>query len=190
MWSPTLHPMPLPTPSENAESTLPPAHRSLTTPDLNPEPLTRPSHQVSIPSTLASTSDVPSPESLLAHVSFSQPLDSCAPPPRLSLMGVSPEPLVTPSTSTLTVSLEPPVSSRGRRLRKANILSLNMCTCGVTITDSEINTGKDIMKCRVAGCETVWVRCSCVLWFFPVLTRSPVPSNMLKLRLRAQKLGL
>jgi hypothetical protein len=106
--------MPLPTPSENAESTLPPAHHSLTT----PEPLTWPSHQVSIPravepSTLASTSDVPSPEPLLAHISFLRPLDSRAPLPRLSLMGISPEllqeplvtpqvlPQVTPSTSTL-----------------------------------------------------------------------------------------
>jgi hypothetical protein len=176
MWSPSLHPMPLPTPSENAESTLPPAHRSLTT----PEPLTQPSHQVSIPcavepSTIASTSDAPSPESSLAHISFSRPLDSRTPPPRLSLTGVSPEllqeplvtpqvlPQVTPSTSTLDVSPEPPVSSRGRRLRKANVLSLNMCTCGVTITDSEINTGQNIMKCRVAGCETVWVRSPCVL---------------------------
>ena len=46
---------------------------------------------------------------------------------------------------------------RPRRTRKANILNLNACICGVTITDHEIQNGEGIMKCRVSGCETVWV---------------------------------
>ncbi len=44
-------------------------------------------------------------------------------------------------------NLEPAVSTQGQRLRKVNILSLNMCTCGVTITNSEINVGINLMKC-------------------------------------------
>ena len=48
-------------------------------------------------------------------------------------------------------------SIRPRRTRKANILNLNACICGVTITEHEIQNGEGIMKCRVLGCETVWV---------------------------------
>ncbi|KAH8976596.1 hypothetical protein EDB92DRAFT_1248155 [Lactarius akahatsu] len=66
---------------------------------------------------------------------------------------------------------EPAVSGRGCRLRKAKVLSLNMCTCGVTITDSEIDTGVNVMKCRVPGCETVWVRSlSCSSLSLPFLS--------------------
>jgi hypothetical protein len=39
------------------------------------------------------------------------------------------------------------VSTRGRRIRKANILSLNMCNCGVTITEPKIKAGTDVMRC-------------------------------------------
>jgi hypothetical protein len=84
---------------------------------------------------------------------------SAQPPESTALPGVSP--LVPQSPLRLHAALpEHAVSTRGRRLRKANVLSLNMCTCGVTITDSEINAGTNIMKCRVLGCETVWVRSS------------------------------
>lgn len=48
--------------------------------------------------------------------------------------------------------------TRTRRIRKAHVLHLNACDCGVTITDAEIQQGKTVMKCRVLGCETVWVR--------------------------------
>lgn len=66
---------------------------------------------------------------------------------------------------------DPVVSTQGRRLRKANLLSLNMCTCGITITEAEIDAGTDVMRCRIQGCETIWV-CSghsCLLFFY-VLT--------------------
>ena len=56
-----------------------------------------------------------------------------------------------------TAEPELAVSTRGRRLRKANVLSLNMCMCSVTITDFEINTRINIMRCQVSGCETVCV---------------------------------
>lgn len=45
------------------------------------------------------------------------------------------------------------------RIRKAHLLHLNACDCGVTITDADIQQGDNVMKCRVPGCETVWVRC-------------------------------
>jgi hypothetical protein len=44
-----------------------------------------------------------------------------------------------------------------RQTRKANIINLNVCICGVTITKHEIQDNAAVMKCRVAGCETVWV---------------------------------
>jgi hypothetical protein len=52
------------------------------------------------------------------------------------------------------------VGVRPRRTRKANVLNLNACICGITITDNEIQNNEaseTIMKCRVLGCETVWV---------------------------------
>lgn len=49
------------------------------------------------------------------------------------------------------------VHTRARRTRKAHIINLNACDCGVTITDSEIEQGESVMRCRVPGCETVWV---------------------------------
>ena len=54
---------------------------------------------------------------------------------------------------------------RGCRIRKAKVLDLNACNCGVTITDEEIQRGDSIMRCRVAGCETVWVSCLIILAF-------------------------
>jgi hypothetical protein len=99
-----------------------------------------------------------------------QPSDLTTQPPKSTVTQAA-LPAVPPSP--LYAVPEPAVSTRGRRLRKANILSLNMCTCGVTITDSEIDAGINIMKCRVLGCETVWVRSSAsalFLRFFPVLT--------------------
>ena len=53
--------------------------------------------------------------------------------------------------------LESVAHTRTRRIRKAQVLHLNACDCGVTITDDEIQQGDNLMKCRVAGCETVWV---------------------------------
>ena len=43
------------------------------------------------------------------------------------------------------------------RRRKANVLNLNACICGITITDREIQDNETVMMFRVPGCETVWV---------------------------------
>ncbi len=50
-----------------------------------------------------------------------------------------------------------PADVRLRRTRKANVLSLNACECGITISDQEIQEELTVMKCTVEGCETVWV---------------------------------
>jgi hypothetical protein len=55
------------------------------------------------------------------------------------------------------VALGNEVGTRRHRIRKAHVLQLNACTCGVTITDLEIQEGKTVMKCHAPGCETVWV---------------------------------
>lgn len=49
------------------------------------------------------------------------------------------------------------IGTRRQRIRKALDLQLNACTCGVTITDLEIQEGQGVMKCHTPGCETVWV---------------------------------
>ncbi|KAH9004151.1 hypothetical protein EDB86DRAFT_3208354 [Lactarius hatsudake] len=49
-------------------------------------------------------------------------------------------------------------TTRRHRIRKAHVLQLNACICGVTITDIEIQEGKGVMKCNAPGCETVWSR--------------------------------
>jgi hypothetical protein len=60
------------------------------------------------------------------------------------------------ATSALT-SAVPSQSTRRHRIRKAYVLQLNACTCGVTITNPEIQEGKTVMKCSTPGCETIWV---------------------------------
>ena len=189
-----LPPSPYHPPSVITEPSLPPpAHCAPTAPEPQPQPVPR-----VLELGLESTTGIPSPKSSMPALDSStwplnmQPHEQApkvtALEALLQLTAASLGPAVPPST--LHTSLEQPVSSRGRRLRKANVLSLNMCTCGVTITDSEINTRTDIMRCRVLGCKTVWVGSFFTALFFPVLTRSLVPPNMYGLRLRTQKLGL
>ena len=88
-------------------------------------------------------------------------------------------PLVEPLTTTTTMKTassridgfeaesEPPldkdVSNAGSSCpsqlmrQKANVIHLNQCTCGITITDAQIQEGVNVMWCGVQGCETVWV---------------------------------
>ena len=174
-------------------SLLPPAHCAPTASELQPQPVP---HILELG--LESATGIPSPRlSMPAPVLSTWPLNMqpheqapevTALEALLQLTATSPGPAVPPST--LHPSLEQPVSSRGQRLRKANVLSLNMCTCSVTITNSEINTRTDIMRCHVLGCETVWVGSFFTALFFPVLTHSLIPPNMYGSWLCTQKLGL
>jgi hypothetical protein len=48
-------------------------------------------------------------------------------------------------------------NSRRLEKRKANVIDLNAYICGITISDEEVEENKNVMRCRVPGCETVWV---------------------------------
>ena len=63
------------------------------------------------------------------------------------------------------------ISMRQQQIWKALDLQLNACTCGVNITDIEIQEGKNVMQCHVPGCETIWVSA----YFAPLL--APTVSN-------------
>jgi hypothetical protein len=63
---------------------------------------------------------------------------------------------MTPDLFPVT-SAAPSEGGRRFRIRKAQDLQLNVCVCGVTIADSEIQEGQKVMKCSTLGCETVWV---------------------------------
>jgi hypothetical protein len=145
-------PRPITQPPEQVpESTVWPLSRprdSTTEPFESTAPLTKPT----------TSQDVPPVSLLPLSQSSTRMLPSAGPS---ALPQALPDPVVLAAVST-----------RGRRLRKANVLSLNMCTCGITITESEINAGTDVMRCRVPGCETVWV-CSFLVWCSSICLPAP-----------------
>ncbi|KAH9970578.1 hypothetical protein BGW80DRAFT_1461181 [Lactifluus volemus] len=57
-------------------------------------------------------------------------------------------------------------NSRRLGKRKANVINLNACICGITISDEEIEENTNIMRCRVQGCETVWFHQHCMNYDF------------------------
>ncbi|KAH9074231.1 hypothetical protein EDB83DRAFT_2312565 [Lactarius deliciosus] len=76
-------------------------------------------------------------------------------------MDTAPPPVLFAGTSTSQggpsgSALGGTVGTRQHRVRKVYVLQLNTCTCGITITDLEIQKGKNVMKCHAPGCETVW----------------------------------
>jgi hypothetical protein len=177
---------PLPAPTVNADTTLPPpAHSALTTSLTIPDPLPQLSLQTRVLTTHALKTAIPqlessgrAPESSIQPSDLTKDLTMHTPEslakstaPRTALQGL-PATVSPMSKSLIPLPLKPlhtvtspepgpelAVSVRGWRLRKAIVLSLNMCMCGVTITDSEINIGENIMKCQVPGCKTVLVCC-------------------------------
>ena len=168
--SPTWYPPPSPhsTPTVQAESTPPPPADSTEPTLITPSPHSTPT--VKAESTPPPPADSTEPTLITPHA-WPQPLLQASavrgfPFESTVLTYNAQHPELTTAESELAVS------TRGRRLRKANVLSLNMCTCGVTIADSEINAGRNIMRCRVSGCETVWVRSSFTAWFCGLLVLS------------------
>ena len=89
-------------------------------------------------------------------------------PQATSVPGPKETSAVTSVTPAVTAHVDPRLSNSNSstintqacRTRKAQVLDLNACVCGVTITDGEIQQGENIMKCRAPGCKTVWVRTS------------------------------
>jgi hypothetical protein len=59
--------------------------------------------------------------------------------------------------STLAVSSPVVTSGHERRKRKPRAIELRHCECGIEVSQAEIDDGGAVMKCRVAGCETIWV---------------------------------
>ena len=47
--------------------------------------------------------------------------------------------------------------SRTGRVRKKRAIDLNSCMCGMVVSQSDIDAGDTVMKCKGPGCETVWV---------------------------------
>ncbi|KAI9443980.1 hypothetical protein H4582DRAFT_2053734 [Lactarius indigo] len=86
-----------------------------------------------------------------ASVSTQAPNMDTVPPP-LPFAGTS-----TPQGGPSVLVLGDTVGMRWHRVRKACVLQLNTCTCGVTIMDLKIQEGKNVMKCHAPGCETIWV---------------------------------
>lgn len=83
-------------------------------------------------------------------------------------MATTATPVLTPSAApqASTTAAEGSSRTRVRRTRKAHLLQLNACVCGVTITDGEIQQGDTVMRCRVPGCETVWVSAALSLYHY------------------------
>ena len=55
-------------------------------------------------------------------------------------------------------TLDGPATRIGRK-RKARDLQaiLEVCICGQAVTDNEISSGENVIKCKSIGCETGWV---------------------------------
>ena len=73
--------------------------------------------------------------------------------------------------------------SRAGRIRKIRAVNLNSCICGVVILESDIKSGDTVMKCRVPGCETTWVRKQQICFMISLLTCPLVPSGLHELRI-------
>jgi hypothetical protein len=101
-----------------------------------------------------------------------------------------------PSTSSpleyLTPQIEPTLDSdsRARRVRKTRTFDLHACICGVGVTEVEIEAGDSVMKCKVHGCETVWVRHVVELCSSHYSLACLVSSRVHELRFRTEKLDM
>ena len=73
--------------------------------------------------------------------------------------------------------------SRAGRIRKIRAVNLNSCICGVVILESDIKSGDTVMKCRVPGCETTWVRKQQICFMISLLTCPLVPSGLHELQI-------
>jgi hypothetical protein len=68
-----------------------------------------------------------------------------------------------PSNSSPLECLTPQIEqtldsdSRARCVRKTRTFDLHACICGIGVTEAEIEARDSVMKCKVHGCEIVWV---------------------------------
>ena len=55
-------------------------------------------------------------------------------------------------------TLDSSITHIGRKQKARDLhVILEVCTCGKAVTNEEISTGKGIIRCESAGCETRWV---------------------------------
>jgi hypothetical protein len=55
-------------------------------------------------------------------------------------------------------TLDGPATRIGRKRKARNLQAiLEVCTCGQRITEEEISSGRNIIRCTSTGCETQWV---------------------------------
>jgi hypothetical protein len=64
-------------------------------------------------------------------------------------------------TETETV---PEAPIRAQRVRKARVIDLKECDCGREVSQEEIAAGDLVIRCKVPGCETVWVSIDVIFW--------------------------
>jgi len=48
-------------------------------------------------------------------------------------------------------------SSQMQQVHKTWTINLHACICGMDVSEDEIQVGDDVFKCKVLGCETLWV---------------------------------
>lgn len=57
-------------------------------------------------------------------------------------------------------TLDGPTTCIGRKRKARNLQDmLEVCTCGQRVTQEEISSGQNIIRCTSKGCETQWVSC-------------------------------
>lgn len=75
------------------------------------------------------------------------------------------------SESQLSANAEEPhfavmnISTRTQRIRKTRVINLKGCKCGKEVSQAEIEVGDLVVRCKVHGCETVWVSCSFCFYY-------------------------
>ncbi|KAF8230728.1 hypothetical protein L208DRAFT_1073378, partial [Tricholoma matsutake] len=55
---------------------------------------------------------------------------------------------------------------RGDPAQFSRTFDLNVCMCGLEVSEAEIKEGDTVMRCKVPGCETEWYHHACMMYNF------------------------
>ena len=103
------------------------------------------------------------PPSIHTVLEDGSPNVSCVPPVEPASTG---PPAQSPGTVLDSRDDRPTFDRLERRVRKTRVVDLKGCECGLEVSQAEIDAGDLVMKCKVPGCETVWVSSfNSYLWF-------------------------
>jgi hypothetical protein len=86
------------------------------------------------------------PATPLAPARLNSPSPASVPVPPLDASSSNPYTVYAPETRT----------GRKRKARDLHAM-LAVCTCGEAVTEFEITRDENVIECRRAGCETIWV---------------------------------